>query len=193
MDKCCSNEIDQQRLSWMILYLHRLSSPAGLLRLLFRRPKCISTFENRIQVPGENLSGSPIYFLKSIGDDSHDWFSCIWEPECGSLSGSHMNKYQLVLTWRTGLRTSSRTTQHWKKQDFLPSIPAQKELGWRPKIIQLHSTIYYACKCFSKAFLHVPPMVFPVTFLMFITMLISNKSKSFLKNNFKKLVLKSWK
>jgi hypothetical protein len=37
----------------------------------------------------------------------------------------------------------------------------------------------YAHKCFSKAFLHVPPMVFPVTFLMFITMLIPNKSKSF--------------
>jgi hypothetical protein len=59
--------------------------------------------------------------------------------------------------------------------------PAQKELV---EDLRLYNCILqhipkYACKCFSKAFLHVPPMVFPVTFLMFITMSISNKFKSF--------------
>ncbi len=138
--KCCS-ELSQQSLSWMILYLCHLSSPACLRWLLFTTPKCIPTFENHIEVPERTCPvlqffenkhrrrvswlilghlrtwiGFPIQFSDvevSIGSQFENWTENQFEKQ--------------VRVWEP--------PNYGKKQDSLSSLPAQNELNWRPKII----------------------------------------------------------
>ncbi len=106
--------------------------------------------------------GFPIQFSDvevSIGSQFENWTENQFEKQVRVREPPNYGKnrilfllYLLKRSWIEGLRLYNCILQHIPK---------------------------YAHKCFSKAFLHVPPMVFPVTFLMFITMLIPNKSKSF--------------